>query len=365
MTHLKHKEKKVIALTGGSTGGHIFPLLSIYNYFKEEKKYDFFWFGERDSLEEETADKNKIPFVDIPAGKVRRYFDIKNFYEPLKNLSGIFFGIYYIKKYKIDVVFSKGGYVALPLCIAAFILRKKIYIHESDTVSGLANKFIGLIADKVFYTFPNEKTENNGHKHILSGQILNPELLDNIEDLEVKQNPRLSVIIMGGSQGSTTIFEAMLNVLNHVDDVDFQIILGEKNMHFREDFKKYKNIMVHDFVTQKRLGKILKQVDIAITRAGATSLWELNVFGIHSIIIPLEGSAGNHQYKNAMYFKEKFGSDVLEENEDLEVQIYKKLQKYKNLEKSFLNLNSFFKPLQIIEKEISIDIDAPIDDEVE
>jgi len=365
MTHLKHKEKKVIALTWGSTWWHIFPLLSIYNYFKEEKKYDFFWFWERDSLEEETADKNKIPFVDIPAWKVRRYFDVRNFYEPLKNLSWIFFGIYYIKKYKIDVVFSKWWYVALPLCIAAFILRKKIYIHESDTVSGLANKFIWLIADKVFYTFPNEKTENHSNKHILSWQILNPELLDNIEDLEVKQNPRLSVIIMWGSQWSTTIFEAMLNVLNHIDDIDFQIILWEKNMHFRDDFKQYKNIMVHDFVTQKRLWKILKQVDIAITRAWATSLWELNVFWVHSIIIPLEWSAWNHQYKNAMYFKEKFWSDVLEENEDLEVQIYKKLQKYKNLEKSFLNLNSFFKPLQIIEKEISIDIDAPIDDEVE
>lgn len=365
MTQLKDKEKKVIALTGWSTWWHIFPLLSVYNYFKEEKKYDFLWFWEEWWLEEEIATKNKIPFIDIPAWKIRRYFDIKNFYEPLKNLSWIAFWIYYIKKYKVDIVFSKWWYVALPLCIAAFIMRKKIYIHESDTFSWVVNKFIWLIADKVFYTFPNEKTEENWTKHILSWQILNPELLDNIDSLELEQNERLSVMIMAGSQWSTIIFEAMLNVLNHIEDIDFQVILGEKNMHFREDFKQYKNIMVHDFVTQKRLGKLLKQVDIAITRAWATSLWELNMFWIHSIIIPLEWSAWDHQYKNAMYFKEKFWSDVIEENEDLEVEIYKKLQTYKSLWKSNLNLNNFFKPLQIIEKQISLDIDDEVEDEIE
>ena len=197
-------------------------------------------------------------------------------------------------------------------------------------------------------------------KHILSGQILNPELLDNVDNLDVAENEKLSVMIMAWSQWSTTIFEAMLNVLNHVEGIDFQVILWEKNMHFREDFKKIPGIMVHDFITQKRLGKILKQVDIAITRWWATSLWELNMFWIHSIIIPLEWSAWDHQNKNAMYFKEKFWSDVIYENEDLEIEIYKKLQAYKNLRKSGLNLNWFFKPLQIIEKEMNEDLEENI-----
>jgi UDP-N-acetylglucosamine:LPS N-acetylglucosamine transferase len=118
--------------------------------------------------------------------------------------------------------------------------------------------------------------------------------------------------------------------------------------------------LVHDFVTQKRLGKILKQTDIAITRWWATSLWELNMFWVHSIIIPLEWSAWDHQKKNAMYFNEKFWSDIIEESDDLEVEIYKKLQKYKNLRKASLNLNWFFKPLQIIEKEISSEDDDSI-----
>ncbi|MDP2091020.1 MAG: UDP-N-acetylglucosamine--N-acetylmuramyl-(pentapeptide) pyrophosphoryl-undecaprenol N-acetylglucosamine transferase [Candidatus Gracilibacteria bacterium] len=350
MSHLKQAKITTIALTGGSTGGHVFPLASLYNYLKNEKDYDFVWIGEEGSLEEEIAGKLIIRFLDIPAGKIRRYFDIKNFYEPLKNLTGIFFGIYYIIKYKIDIVFSKGGYVSLPLCIAAFILRKKIFIHESDSISGLANKIIGKVATKIFYTFPNELIDNE--KHILSGQILNPELLDKIKNLTVGINTNLSVLVIAGSQGSTKIFETLIRILPDLLDVDFNIILGEKNLHFREEFKYFKNVKIYDFLAQDQIGIIMKKTDIAITRGGATTLWELNMFGIHSIIVPLPGSAGDHQEYNAMYFHEKFGSDVLDENNKFDIELFRKLQKYKVLRKSGLNLDGFFKSLQIIEKEI-------------
>lgn len=352
MTHLE-TEKKVIALTWGWTWWHIFPLLSAFNYLKEDDKFDFLWVWEEESLEEEISKKNKIHFLDIPCGKIRRYFDLRNFYEPLKNLTGIFFWIYYIFKYKIDIVFSKWWYVALPLCIAAFLLRKKIYIHESDTVSGVANKIIWSLANKVFYTFPNEKIETNPEKHILSWQILNPELLDYIDNLNVEENEKLEVMVIAGSQWSTTIFNSLLKILPDLSDINFQVILWEKNMHFRDDFKKFKNVLVHDFVTQKRLGKFLKQTDIAISRWWATSLWELNIFWIHTIIIPLEWSAWDHQNKNADYFSENFWSDIIKNEESLEEALFKKLVSYKNLRKSGLNLEWFFKPLQEIEKEIN------------
>jgi len=349
MTNTTIKEKECIALTWGSTWWHIFPLLATYNYLQEENKYDFIWVWEEWWLEEEIARKNKIPFLDIPAWKIRRYFDIKNFYEPLKNITWIVFWIYFILKYKIDIIFSKWGYVALPLCIAAFILRKKIYIHESDTVSWISNKIIWKIATKVFYTFPPE-IENE--KNITTWQILNPELIDWLTDLNIIQNPKLSVIVIAWSQWSTTIFEALLKLLPDFPDINFQVVLWEKNMHFRERFKKFPNVLAHDFLTQKRLWVILKNTDIAITRWWATTLWELNMFWIHSIIIPLSNSAWNHQNKNALYFKEKFWSDVLDETNQLEIQLFRKLKAYKDLRKSWLNLDWFFKPLQIIEKEI-------------
>jgi len=344
------KSKQTIALTWGSTWGHVFPLLSAYNYLNEDKKYDFFWVWEEDSLEEEIALKNKIKFLGISAGKVRRYFDLRNLYEPLKNLTWIVFWIYYILKYKIDIVFSKWGYVSLPICIAAFILRKQIYIHESDMVAGLANRIIWKIATKIFYTFPNKKIDNK--KHIVAWQILNPELLDYLDNLEVDENEKLEVMVIAWSQGSTNIFKSLLTILPDLQDINFNITLGEKNMWMRDDFKKFPNILVHDFITQKRLWKILKKMDIAVTRWWATTLWELNHFGIHSIICPLKNSAWNHQSKNAEFFNKNFWSDILDEDNNLDLELFRLIQKYKNLRKSGLNLENFFKPLQIIEEHI-------------
>ncbi|MCH2188759.1 glycosyltransferase [Candidatus Gracilibacteria bacterium] len=347
------QKKSTIALTGGSTGGHIFPLLAVHNYIKEENNNtEFVWVGEAYSLEEEVAEKARIPFVSIAAGKLRRYFDIRNFYEPLKNLTGICEGIYYIRKYNIDTVFSKGGYVALPLCIAAWIMRKKIYIHESDTISGVANKIIGKIASKVWYSFPNEFTQGGNTKYAHIGQILNPELIDQLESLEIEEKERLQVIVLGGSQGSSRILSALATIIPDLLDIDFQIVLGEKNMHLRDDFKKFPNTLVHDFLTQRRLGKILKDTDIAVTRGGATSLAELNVFGIHSIIVPLTESAGNHQSKNALYYKESFGSNVLDENKDLDLELFRLLKNFQDLRKQGLNLDSFFSPLHTIKTEL-------------
>lgn len=350
---MKKEKKTTIALTWGATWGHIFPLLSAYNFLKEDENLDFVWVWEEEWLEFDIAMENNIKFLDIPAWKLRRYFDWRNFFEPLKNLTWIFFGIYFILRYRIKVIFSKGGYVALPLCIAGFLLRRKIYIHESDTVSGLANRIIWKMATKVFYTFPNEKTEDiNNQKHIFTGQILNPEILTGIRNMKVEENMFLNVIVIAWSQGSTRIFENVLKVISKLDFVDFTVILWEKNTHFKKSFEKYGNVRTFDFISQKDLWKILKQTDIAITRAWATTLWELAMFWIHSLIVPLTESAWNHQMANAEFFHNKFWSDILDENNNLEKNILEKLTKYKNLRKAWLNLNDFFRPLEIIESEI-------------
>lgn len=352
------KEKTInIALTGGGTGWHIVPLVSLYNYLQEsqkekesDSKYNFIWIGERDSLEKKYAEENNIPFLDISAGKIRRYFDIRNFYEPLKNLTGICESIYYIYKYKIDVVFSKGWYVSLPLCIAAKLMGKKIYVHESDSVTWLANSIVSKFATKVFYSFENEKTGIH-KKHIHCGPIVNQELIDGIKTLDVTENEKLHVLVIAGSQGSTTIFKALLQILPDTQDIQFHIILWQKNTHFEEDFEVFKNVKTYDFVSQKKLGKILQKTDIAITRWSST-LWELFFFGIHSIIIPLTSTWGNHQYYNGLYFHKKYWSDLLDEDNNLNLEIFRLLQKYKSLRKWWLNLDNFFDGLKRIEEEL-------------
>lgn len=350
MRNKKEKNKKRIALTWGYTWWHAFPLLSVYNYLKEKWNYKFVWIWEQWEIEEYLALKNKIDFIDIPAWKIRRYFDFRNFYEPLKNLTWICFWIYYILTNKIDIVFSKWWYVAIPLSIAAFILRKPIYIHESDTVWWIANRIIWKIATKVFYTFPNEKID--WEKYILSWQILNPELIDWINTQNFEQNQKLSITIMWWSQWSTKIFEAMLKLLPDFSDINFKIILWKKNLHFKNDFAKFQNVTIYDFLTQKKIGKLLTTTDIAITRWWATSLMEQNVFWIHSIIVPLSESAWNHQEKNAIYFKEKYWSNIVDENNNFEIELYRTIKSHIWFRKARLNIKWFFEPLKIIESEI-------------
>ncbi len=116
-----NRAKKII-FTGGGTGGHVTPIVSLYNYMSEESAPQAMWLGERDSLESTAAEKLNIEFHEISAGRIRRYFDTRNFYEPLKNLSGFFQSLYYILRYKGNIVFSKGGFVSVPVCLAAFCL---------------------------------------------------------------------------------------------------------------------------------------------------------------------------------------------------------------------------------------------------
>ncbi len=340
--------KQTIALTWGGSGWHIIPLVSVYNYLKDSDKYNFIWVWESWQLEEEIAEESGIEFHDIAAGKIRRYFDIRNFYEPLKNLTGLFEGIYYIWKYKINIVFSKGGFVSLPLSIAAFLMRKKIYIHESDIQTGLANRIISKFATKIFHTFPKESLSQ---KNITTGQIVNPELIEWLKSLKVGTNKRLKVLVIAWSQGSTIIFKNLIKILWDLSHIDFEIILWEQNLHFRKDLDIFTNTTIYDFVDQKTLGLIYKNTDIAITRGSATVLWELYYFGIHSIIVPIT-NAGWHQVYNAEFFNKNFESDVLDENVNLSLEMFRKLKAYSELRKKRLNLDWFYDALKIIEKEL-------------
>lgn len=342
-------KKQNIIFAGGGTGWHVTPILSLHDFLKEEGEFNFFWLGERDSLEYTTAIKHGIEFRNIAAGKIRRYFDMRNFYEPLKNLTGFFESIYYILKFKWNIIFSKWGFVALPVCLAGFVLRKKIYIHESDTVMGLTNKICSTFASKIFYSFPNEKID--GKKHIHSGPIVNPELLDGLTNMKVPENETLSVLVIAGSQGSTKIFKNLLTILPDCSDIDFTIILGTHNTDFTPKFEKFSNVKTYNFIEQRELGKIMKNSDIAITRWSST-LWELYYFGIHSIIVPLKATWGDHQTHNAQYFHTNFWSDILDEDENLSLELFKKLQKYKSLRKANLNLNGFLDGIKNISEDI-------------
>lgn len=326
--------RKKIIFTGWGTGGHITPIESLYHYMNESQDTRAMWLGERDSLEEKSAERLWIDFYDISAWKIRRYFDIRNFYEPLKNLTGIFESIYYILKYKWNVIFSKGGFVSVPACIAGFILGKKIYIHESDTQVWLANKITSFFATKVFTSYPLSQKK----KYIHCGHIMNPEMLDGVKSISKTENEQLNILVIAGSQGSQNIFKSLVKILPDCQDIDFHIVMGTNtDADLKKTLQDFSNTEVYGFIPQTKLAELYIKADIAITR-GSSTLWELFYFGIHSIIIPLRSTGWNHQMKNAEYFHKNYGSDIVEESEWMELEIFRKIQKYKPLRKKDLNL---------------------------
>jgi len=339
---------KKIIFTWGWTGGHVTPIESLHDYIEESWENEYLWLWERDSLEESAAWKLGIEFKDISAGKIRRYWDIRNFYEPLKNLTGIFESLYYIFKFKWELIFSKWWFVSVPAVIAGFILRKKIYIHESDAVMGLANKIASIFASKVFYSFPNEKSG----KHIHSGPIVNPSMLDSVKSLSKIENERLTILVIAGSQWSQKISEELIKMLPDCSDIDFHVIMWTNNdTELKAKLWNFGNVKVYGYIPQKELSKLYVVADIAITR-GSSTLWELFYFGIHSIIIPLKATGWNHQYHNAKYFSENYWSDVLDEDDNLSLEMFRKLQKYKDLRKTGLNLEWYLDGLNTIRDEI-------------
>lgn len=346
-------KKLVIALSWGTTWWHIFPLLALYQYF-QKKHYTctFIWFWEKDKLEYTIATTYNIEFCHIPTWKIRRYFDIRNFYEPFKNIGGIFWAFYFLSQKKVDIIFSKWGSVSLPVCIAGFLLRKKIFLHESDAIMGIANRIISLFATKVFYSFLVPHIDNT--KHIFSWQIVTIELLEHVNEYlpYLKKKQRIDVAVLWWSQGSTFLFEEVLKIIPEFPSIHFTVILWEKNQHFRASFEKYKNVTLYDFVNQKEIGKILTICDIAIMRWGATSLWETYFFWIHGIIVPLKGSAQNHQYYNARFFQKHFWYDIVLQSENTHKELQILLHTYKHKKKRSLNMKHIFFALKKIEASI-------------
>ncbi|MDD2487065.1 MAG: UDP-N-acetylglucosamine--N-acetylmuramyl-(pentapeptide) pyrophosphoryl-undecaprenol N-acetylglucosamine transferase [Candidatus Gracilibacteria bacterium] len=302
---------KKVFLVGGGTGGHIIPLLALYNYLKNDD-YSFFWIGENDSMEQKIAKDNNIEFHSIKSGKLRRYFSFKTFVEPFNIMIGIFQSIKILKSLKPDMIFSKGGYVSLPMAIAGKMTGIKVYMHESDSVPGLSNRIVGKFATKIFLGFDSAKKYFNSDKCQVVGQILNPELFKDLGDVKITEKTNLLVI--AGSQGSTRIFNFLLENMKKIERFNLTIVLGSLNTSFKEQFDRFDNVKAYEFVDHSVMKNLYNNADLAITRAGATNIAELEAFNIKMIIIPLKESANNHQYFNALDYEKKGNIFLTEEN---------------------------------------------------
>ncbi len=220
-----------------------------------------------------------------------------------------------LRREKPTAIFSKGGYVSLPVAIAGWIMKIPVYLHESDSVPGLANKIVGRFASWIFCAFSEADSFFDTKKILGHGSLLSREIQDIISrdgSSGQARGWRTQVLVSCGSQGAASIFDAVLDLLPSFSDVDFHVILWVKNLDYRAKFEKFPNVHIFDFFyNQTDYLKIVQQCDLVIARSGS-SIFEFEALGLHMILIPHPFTGNNHQYWNAVAFQKK-GYELLEQ----------------------------------------------------
>ncbi len=305
-------QAKKIILVGGGTGWHVFPLVNLAEYIeKTHPETSFHWIGETESIESRVTAEKQIPFSPIVCGKLRRYFSLQTFFMPFQVLTGIIQSMMILRREKPSSVFSKGGYVSLPVAIAAWIFRIPVYLHESDSIPGLANKIVGRFASWIFCAFSEADNFFETKKILWHGSLLSVEILSLAHE-SISPNPRTQILVSCGSQGSASIFDAVIELLPSFSDVDFHIILWVKNLDYRQKFEQFTNVHIFDFFyNQADYLKIVQECDIVIARSGS-SIFEFEALWLQMILIPHPFTGNNHQYWNAVAFQKK-GHELLEQ----------------------------------------------------
>ncbi|HJC82891.1 MAG TPA: undecaprenyldiphospho-muramoylpentapeptide beta-N-acetylglucosaminyltransferase [Candidatus Anaerostipes avicola] len=308
---------KRIVLTGGGTAGHVTPNMALVPKLIDEG-YDIAYIGSYEGMERKLIDDIGVPYYGISSGKLRRYFDLKNFTDPFRVIKGYFEAKKILKKLHPNVVFSKGGFVTVPVVIAAKKLHIPVIIHESDMTPGLANKLSIPSASKVCCNFPETIEHLPKGKAVLTGSPIRQELFQGRKETGLKlcgfQADKPVLLIIGGSLGSVAINNAIRNNLDELLKT-YQIIhlCGRGNLDQSLDTRKgYRQF---EYVKDD-LKHYFACADVVVSRAGANAICELLALRKPNVLIPLGLNASRgDQILNAKSFEKQGYSYVLQEED--------------------------------------------------
>lgn len=352
---------KHIVLTGGGTAGHVTPNIAMIPRLKE-LGYKISYIGSYEGIEKKLIEELGIPYYGISSGKLRRYFDVKNFTDPFRVLKGFMEAKKLMKELKPDVVFSKGGFVTVPVVIAAS--RKKIptFIHESDMTPGLANKICIPFATKVCCNFPETVSQLPADKAVLTGTPIRQELLTGSREKGLKFTgfvpDKPVILIIGGSLGATAVNQAVRAILPQLLQ-DFQVVHLCGKGKLDESLKDTKGYVQYEYI-KKELADLFALADIVISRAGANAICELSALNKPNLLIPLSARASRgDQILNARSFEHLGYSKVLEEEEitnesllDAVYDLYENRESYITAMSSSKHKNSIEQIVQLFEEAV-------------
>ena len=307
--------KKKILFCSGGTGGHVFPSVSLINFFKK-KEYKTILIIDKRGAKYLKKDffLPKILEVSFPTrtGIINKIL----FY--LKLILTSFNSFLFLNKEKPNFVFGLGGYVSFPVCLAAKLLNIKIFLYEPNLVLGRANKFFMRFCSKLFTNSNNIINLHNKYlfKCVEVGNILREEIIKHELSKKDKSNSKKTILILGGSQGAEIFGEKIPQViLNLSKNYRINIIQQSlpKQINKIKNFYNKNNIENYIFSFQENIVELISRADLAISRCGSSTVGELEYLGVPFIAIPYPFAKDNHQYQNAIYYKEKGCCWLLEE----------------------------------------------------
>lgn len=306
-----------IVLTGGGTAGHVTPNIALIHELREQG-WIIDYIGSADGVEKKMISSLNVPFHGVSSGKLRRYFSWKNFLDPLNILVGIAQSIVLLYRLKPDVVFSKGGFVAFPVVVGAWLNRIPVIAHESDMTPGLANRLCFPFVNKICVPFANSKKHfKDTHKVTVTGTPLREELFhgDPQKGLALCgfNQTKPCLLVIGGSLGAETLNRCIRESLDTL--VEHYQIIHLCGPHKVDPALAHKEGYYQLEYANAELAHLFAVSDLVVSRAGANALYEILALEKPHVLIPLsEKVSRGDQVQNARYFKEQGISVVLNDD---------------------------------------------------
>lgn len=310
-------KKPIILLTGGGTAGHVSVNEALIPEF-QERGYEVHYIGSHDGIEKELIGKGfpEVTYHAIQSGKLRRYFSVKNFTDPFRVGVGLLQALAVIRKLKPEIIFSKGGFVSVPVALAGQMTRTPVVIHESDVSPGLANKLAVPFATHVFTVFQQTLNYVPKVKSTCSGAVIRPELFNGNRTEGLAHagfnGEKPILIVMGGSQGAKVLNETLRAELQLITNT-FDVIHLCGNGNLDRSLVGHSGYKQYEYVTTE-LPHLLAAADFAVSRAGSNAIFELLALEKPMLLIPLSAAQSRgDQILNANFFKSLEVANVLEE----------------------------------------------------
>ena len=326
----KNSEKRIF-ITGGGTGGHIYPALAIAKEIREQNFAKVFYLGKKNSLEQKIAHENNFDFLSYDIFGMPRKLSFNFIKWFIKLQMATFKALFYCYKYKPQAIFGTGGYASAPTLLAAQIANIPYIIHDCDANPGIVSRYCSKSAVAVSLAFAEAKDKMQNKNIFINGNPLRKEfsLISKDEARnKLKLENKLTLMIMGGSQGAKAINDKVLPILKNLLNNDIQIIFqtGVKNYNavinqleeIFPEYDDYPNLIIEPYFDE--MVYPLKAADVVISRAGSLSISEICACSLASILIPYPYAAQNHQLKNALSL-EKSGAALCIEEKDLTSEI--------------------------------------------